>query len=240
MELCIKHIVLDALTGKHLGQKLGNIDGDRTYQHGLTCGVSTLDLLHNSLVLFSLGLVYRIIMIHPGYRFIGGDLHHVHTIDVPELLLLCKGSTCHARLFIIFIEEILEGDVGKSHALALNLDVLLGLDSLVQTVGVAASRHDTSGKAVYDKHLVILYHIVLIAMHQVVGTERKDHIVLDLQILRVCQVVDLEEVLDLFDTLLCEVDHLVLFTYDEVSGLLLLDTHDGINLGKLRQIRTPL
>ena len=56
---------------------------------------------------------------------------------------------------------------------------------------------------------------------------------LDLQILCICEVLDLEEVLYLFHTLCCQVDDLVLLVYNKVSGLLDLHTHDGIHLVKL-------
>ena len=71
--------------------------------------------------------------------------------------------------------------------------MLLRLDGLMETVGVTAARHDTSCKFIDDQDLVIFYHIVLIAEHQVVGTEGKDDVVLDLQIFRICQVVNMEE-----------------------------------------------
>ena len=108
--------------------------------------------------------------------------------------------------------------------------MLLCLDSLMQSVRVTASRHDTSGKLVYDKYLIILYHIVLILEHEVVRTKRKYDIVLDFKILRICKVLNMEELLYLFHTILCEVYDLILLIYDEITGLVLNNTHDGIHL----------
>ena len=108
--------------------------------------------------------------------------------------------------------------------------MLLCLDSLMQSVRVTASRHDTSGKLVYDKHLIILYHIVLILEHEVVRTKCKYDIVLDFKILRICKVLNMEELLYLFHTILCEVYDLILLIYDEITGLVLDNTHDGIHL----------
>ena len=63
---------------------------------------------------------------------------------------------------------------------------------------------------------------------------------LNLQILRISQVLYLEELLNLLHTILCQADHLILLVYDEVSGLLLLHAHDSIHLGVLRHILTAL
>ena len=69
-------------------------------------------------------------------------------------------------------------------------------------------------------------------------TQGKNHIVLDLKVLCICKVVDLEELLNLFHTFLCQADNLVLLIDKEISGLFLLNTHDGIHLGILRYILT--
>ncbi len=108
--------------------------------------------------------------------------------------------------------------------------MLLCLDSLMQSVRITTSRHDTSGKLIYDKHLIILYHIVLIFEHEVVRTKRKYDIVLDFKILRICKVLDMEELFYLFHTILCKVYDLVLLIYDEITGLVLDNAHDGIHL----------
>ena len=80
--------------------------------------------------------------------------------------------------------------------------MLFCLDCLMETIRIAASRHNTSGKFINDQNLVIFYHIILITEHQVVGTQSQDDVMLDLQILRICQVVNMEELLYLLDTIL--------------------------------------
>ena len=61
--------------------------------------------------------------------------------------------------------------------------MLLGLDRLMESVRITASRHDTAGKLVDYQHLIIFYDIILIAEHEIVRTKRKDHVVLYLHIL---------------------------------------------------------
>ena len=58
--------------------------------------------------------------------------------------------------------------------------MLFCLDRLMQSVRITTARHNTSGKLIDDKDLVIFYHIILIAEHEVVGTQRQFHVVLDL------------------------------------------------------------
>ena len=77
-------------------------------------------------------------------------------------------------------------------------------------------------------------------MHQIVCTKCKNDIVLDLQILRICQVLDIKKFLNLLDTLLGKVDDLVLLIDNEVSGLDNFLTHDSCHLGHLMAGLTTL
>ena len=70
-------------------------------------------------------------------------------------------------------------------------------------------------------------------MHQVMGAKCKCNIMLDLQILRICQVLDIKEFLNLLDTLLGKVDDLIFLIYNEVTGLDNFLAHDGCHLGHL-------
>ena len=101
----------------------------------------------------------------------------------------------------------------------------------METVGIPSSRHNTSGKLVHYQHLVVLYHIILIPEHQIICPKGQGNVVLDLNILRVCKVVYLEEFLHFLHALGRKVDHLVLLVYDKVPGFLPFHTHNGVHLG---------
>ena len=58
--------------------------------------------------------------------------------------------------------------------------MLLSLNGLVKAVGITASRHDTPCEFIDNQNLVVLYHIILVPEHQIIGPERKDDIVLNL------------------------------------------------------------
>ena len=233
MELGVQHLVLYALPAQHIAEKLGGLDGDGTHQHRLILLMSFLDLPDHSPELLFLGHVNRVFQIHTLHRTVGGNLHHIHAVDIPKLLLLGEGRTGHTGFLLIFIEEILEGDGGQRLAFPAYLHMLLGLDGLVQAVGIPASRHDTSRKFIYDQHLVVLHHIILITEHQIMGPQRQDNIMLNLQVLRIRQVLDVEEILHLLHALLGQVHHLILLIDNEVAGLHDFLAHDGVHLGHL-------
>lgn len=111
--------------------------------------------------------------------------------------------------------------------------MLLCLDRLMQTVRITTSGHDTSGELIDDEYLVILYHIVLVTEHEIMSTQCKDNIMLDLQVFCISKVFQLEEVLYLFHTLRSQINNLVFLVYDEISGLLDLHAHDSVHLVKL-------
>ena len=202
--------------------------------------MSLLNRFHNGCQLFLLGLVYCIMQILTDDRSVRRDLHNIHSIDLAEFLFLCKSRTGHTCLFVKFIKEVLEGDGCKSLALPLYLHMLLGLDGLMKSVGIASSRHDTSGKLIHDQYLVVLYHIILIPEHQIVGAQRQNNIMLDLNIFRIGKVLDLEEFLYLLNTLCRQIYDLVLLIYNKVTGLFSFHAHNGVHFGKILHILAAL
>ena len=70
--------------------------------------------------------------------------------------------------------------------------------------------------------------------------QRQDDIVLDLQVLRIGKVLDMEELLDLLHTVLCQVHRLFLLIHDKIAGLFNVLAHDGVHLGELAARLAPL
>ena len=153
------------------------------------------DFLYDCVEFLFFRHVYGIVHIHTDDRAVGRDLDNVHAVDVTELLLLGEGSTGHAGFFLVFVKEVLERDGCQSLALSSYFYVLFCLDCLMQTIGITAPRHDTAGELIDDQNLVVFDYVVLVAVHQIIGTQRQDHVVLDLQVLRIGEVLDMEEVL---------------------------------------------
>ena len=102
----------------------------------------------------------------------------------------------------------------------------------MQTIRVTAARHDTSGKLIDNQNLIVLYHVILIPEHQIVGTQSKNDIMLNLQILRICQVFNMEILLNTLYAIRSQIDNLILFIDDKVTGLLNLFAQNCIHLAE--------
>ncbi len=72
----------------------------------------------------------------------------------------------HAGELLVEAEVVLEGDGGQRLVLGLDLHLLLGLERLVQALGVAAARHHAAGELVDDHHLAVADDVVLVALEQ--------------------------------------------------------------------------
>ena len=153
------------LLGKQPAKFLRRLNGNGTHQHGLAFCVGFLHRLHNGMELFFSGLINRVLMIFPGNRSVSGYLYYVHPVNITELSLLCERGTCHTCFFVKFIKKVLESDGCKSLALPLHLHMLFRLNGLMKPVRITPPWHNTSGKLVYNQHLIVLYHIILIPEH---------------------------------------------------------------------------
>ena len=200
------------------------------FQHGV----------HDSVQLFLSRLVHSVLSVFPDNGLVGRNFNDIHAIDIAELPLLRKRRTGHTRFLFKQIKEILEGNIGERLALALYLHMLLCLDCLMQTVRITAPRHNTTGKFVYNQHLIVLDYIVLIPKHQVVGSQRQNNIMLYFQILRVRKVLNAEEFFYLFHAGFRQVDYLILFIDNKVAGFLLYHAHNRIDFGQILHILATL
>ena len=227
MMLGVEHLMRHTAHFQHVGQQLADLYRDGTYQHGLAGGMAADDLLHYGLVLALLGGVDHIVEILADHGLVGGNLHHVQRVDALELGFFGFGGTRHTRQLMVHAEEILIGDGGQGTAFALYLDMLLGLQRLVQTVGEAATYHDAAGELVHDHDLVILHHIVHVALHDGVGLERLDDVVVQLVVFGVGQVFHAEVLFGLFHACLGQGGALFLFVHPVIAVNFHLLTHQA-------------
>ena len=199
MVLGVEHIVLDTLGLQHLGQLFGFLNGNSTYQHGLLLLMALLHLTDNGAHFSGLGLVDYILMILTGNGTVGGNLHNVQLVDGAELLHLGHGSTGHTGELVIQTEVVLEGDGSQSLGLMSHVDFFLGLDSLMQTLVVAAAEHQSSGELVHDDDLAVLDDIVNIPLHYASGLQSLIDVVGNGGILRIGQIFQIEGLFSLTD-----------------------------------------
>ena len=92
-------------------------------------------------------------------------------VDLVELGGLGLGGAGHARELLVHAEVILDRDRRVGARLALDGDVLLGLDGLVQAVGPAPARHDAAGVFIDDDDLAVLHDVFDVALVERVGAE---------------------------------------------------------------------
>ncbi len=158
----------------------------------------------------------------PQQLAVGRDDHDVELVDLGELFGLGVGRAGHAGELLVLAEVVLEGDGRERLVLALDLDLLLGLDGLVQPVAPPAPRHQAARELVDDDDLAVLDHVVHVEAVERVGTQRLVDVVEQRHVGRVVQAAWLQPVRQhLFGPghpAFGERDGLVLLVLDEVAG----------------------
>ncbi len=188
-------------------------------------------IVTDSLEFFLLCFINRVLMVFADNRLIRWNLNHIHAVNITEFLFLGQRRTCHAGLLFKFIKKVLEGNRSQRAAFPFYLYMLLCFNRLMQPVRITASRHNAPRKLIYNQHLVIFYHIVLITEHQIVRPQRQDNIMLDFQVFCIRKIFDIKEFFDFFDTVGRQVYNLVFFIDNKVPVFFDLDTHNGIHFG---------
>ena len=102
---------------------------------------------------------------------VGRDDHDVELVNVEEFRRLGFGGAGHARQLVVHAEVVLQGDGGEGLRLGLDSDAFLGLNRLVQAVGIPASRKDTAGELVDNHHFAVLDDILDILFVERVGPQ---------------------------------------------------------------------
>ena len=199
MVLGIQHGVRHALALEELREILGLFDGDGADQHGLALGVAVLDLLDDGAELARLRLIDDVVVIDADNGPVRRDLDDVELVDGGEFLLLGHGRAGHAGKLGVQAEEILERDGRKRLVLAGDGHALLGLDSLMQALVIAAAVHQAAGEFVDDDDLAVLDDIVDIALHDAAGLHGLIDVVHERRVLHIGQILHAEILFGLGD-----------------------------------------
>ena len=171
VELSVEDIMGDLAQGEHLAQQLRDLDRGRTYQHGASTLYEADDLLDDGGVLLTSRLVDTVVEVVARDGAVGGDDHDVQLIDIPELASLRLGCPGHPRELVIHAEVVLQRDRGEGLRGGLHVDALLGLNGLVQPIGVATAVHDTTRLLVDDHHLAVHNDVLVVLLKEGVGLE---------------------------------------------------------------------
>jgi len=124
------------------------------------------NLQYNGVIFFATGFIDQIIHILADNACISRNDDNIELVDFIELRSFSFCRTGHTGKFFVEAEKVLDGDGRHGLRFTLNLDILLGLDGLVQSVAVAATGKDTSGKLIDNHHLPVLYHIFVVALKE--------------------------------------------------------------------------
>ena len=165
----IQHVMRDALAGQHAAQQFGDLHRGGTHQHGTALFHQVLNLLDDSVILLTLGLVDHVLVVDTGDGTVGRDDHHVEFVNVPELTRLGLSGTGHTSQFVIHTEVVLQGDGGIGLGGSFHLDVFLGFHGLMEPVAPTTAFHHTARLFIHNFDLIVLDDIVLIFLEQSVG-----------------------------------------------------------------------
>ena len=168
-------------------QQLGILDRSRADQHRLSALVAVLDVADDRVDLFLEGAEHLIVLVRADHRQVRRDHHGFEMVDLLELEGLGIGGSCHAGQPLVHTAVVLERDRCKRLVLALDRHTFLRLDGLMQPIGPAPAHHQATGELVDDDHLAVLHHVVLVAMVERVGAERRVQVVHQGDVVRVVQ-----------------------------------------------------
>ncbi len=129
-------------------------------------------------------------------RLVGRNDDDVEFVDLVELFGFGVGRAGHARKLLVLAEVVLERHGRERLVLALDLDLFLGLDRLVQPVAPAAARHQASGELVDDDDFAVLHHVVHVQLEDRVRAQRLIDVMLDVGVLEIVDVPAVEPMLE--------------------------------------------
>ena len=221
---------------EQVGEALGLLDRDRADQDRLPLLAQLHDLIGERVVLLALGAVDHVLVILPDHRHVGRDDHDFELVDLVELRRLGVRGAGHARELLVEPEVVLERDGRERLVLALDLDVLLGFDGLVEPVGPPAAGEDAARELVDDQDLAVADHVVDVPLVERVRAQGLLDAVEQVDVLQFVHVLDAEKLLGLGDAFLRQDGRARLLVDQVVAGGRLVAVL-VLLLGALGQVR---
>ena len=168
----IQDLVGDLLALEPLAELFRLLDRDRADQHGLAPRHAVADLGQDGVVLLPRRAIDLVVVVGAHGRQVGGDFYGLQPVDLGELAGFGDRRAGHARELVVEAEIVLEGDLRERLVLKLDRNPLLGLQRLVQPLGVAPPFHRAPGEFVDDDDLAVADHVIDVALEQRVGAQR--------------------------------------------------------------------
>ena len=218
VEFGVKHHVLDGFLLQQFGKALGFFDRCGADQYRLALRRQLLDFVRRREILFFLGTVDDICILDTSHLLVRRDDDDFQLVDLVELGGFRFGCTGHTGQLLEHAEVILEGNRSQRLIFALDLDVFLGLDRLMQAVRPAAAWHHASGELVDDDYLTVFDHVFHVAAIERVGLNRGLNVMLCTPVFRIGDVANPKQLFDLLPTHVGHRDVAVLLIDYKVAG----------------------
>ena len=177
MELRIQDGVRNFVSLQHPAENLGGLDTCCSDKDRLSATMGGLDLVNGCGKLFPAGFVDAVVFVDARDDTVGRDDGDLESVNVVEFVGLGLGCSGHAGEFLVQAEVILDGDRGHRLCFPVDLDTLLGLDGLMESVAPAAARHLASGEGIDDDDLVLLNDILHILLVEAEGLQELGNVV---------------------------------------------------------------
>ena len=191
-----------------------------TNQDRLTTAISLMHSGNHSRPLCRLRQIHSVLFIHTLDWFVRRNPNDRQSVDRFEFLRRCNGSTCHTSFLLILIEEILERDRRHRLCLTLNINMFLGLQSLMQAIRKTPAFHDTACKTVHQHHGAVFDHVIPVTLIQRMCLQSHLHMMAEHQMLRIGIILQIQNLLNLSDTPVRQVHAAVFFIDHIIAGLL--------------------
>ena len=102
---------------------------------------------------------------------VGRDGLNLKFVDLTELGVLGHGGTGHAGELVVQTEVVLQSDGCQGLVLLAHQHMLLGLQGLMQALGVTTTLHDAARELVDDLDLAVHDGVILVAMEHELSLE---------------------------------------------------------------------
>ena len=129
-------------------------------------------------------------------------------------------GTGHARKLFVKSKIILQSDRGKCLVFALNLDVFLCFNRLVQAIRPATALHQPTREVINDDYFAVLHYVLMIELVKRMRLQSLFDAMQQLHIRRLVEVANPEQPLSLIDALFGEHGGMIFLIDNVVSGLL--------------------
>ena len=198
--LGVQHFMTDSPLREVLRQPLALFDRHGSDQNGLTLFVALRNVLDDLAVLRGFRRVNQVRLVDTNHGAVRRNRDNTQLVGRAKFCGFRLGGTGHAGQLLVQTEIVLKRDGGESLVLGLDLDAFFGFDRLVDSLVVTASRQNSAGVLVDNRHLAVHHDVVLVATEQFLGLDRVVEERNQRGVRRFVKVVNTEVVLDLGDS----------------------------------------